>query len=107
MANFKVNDIPSWVQYVATASQTEFSIPFPFIDNSDLSVWQNGILLTLTTDYTLSGAQTSSGGQLTLNVGASLNDQIVIQDLMAIDRTNIYLPTISALTGSALNNDFN
>lgn len=107
MANFQVNSIPSWVQYIATNAQTEFSIPFPFINNSDLSIWQNGVLLTLTTDYTLSGANTASGGQLTLNVGASLNDQITIQDLMVIDRTNIYLPVISALTGSALNNDFN
>ena len=107
MANFKVNSVPSWVQYTATNGQTQFSIPFPFIDNADLSIWQNGILLTITTDYTLSGEQTTSGGLLTLNTGASLNDQIVIQDLMVIDRTNIYQPTISALTGSALNEDFN
>ena len=107
MANFKVNNVPSWVRYTATDMQTEFAIPFPFINNSDLSVWQNGVLLVLTTDYTLAGEQTTSGGTLTLNVGASLNDMIVIQDLMVIDRTSIYTPTISALTGSQLNEDFN
>jgi len=107
MANFKVNSIPSRIQYTATNAQTEFSVPYPFINDADLSVWQNGILLTLNIDYTLLGSDTASGGQMTLIVPASLNDIITIQDLMVVDRTNIYQPVISALTGSALNEDFN
>src|SRR5271167_3299629 len=98
MANFKINSVPSWVQFTATGGQTNFSIPYPFLANADLYVWQNGILLTLTTDYTLTGAQTPSGGIMTLNVGASLNDVITIQDLMVVDRLSIYQPVISALT---------
>ena len=107
MANISINSVPSWLQYTATSGQTNFSIPFPFLANADIYVWKNGILLALTTDYTLSGANTPSGGLLTLNVGASLNDIRTIQDLMVVDRTSIYQPDISALTGSALNNDFN
>lgn len=107
MANFSVNSVPSWIQYTATASQTEFTVPFPFILNADIYVWQDGVLLAETTDYTLTGANTASGGLVTLLTGATVGDIITIEDLMVIDRTSIYSAVIANLTGSALNNDFN
>lgn len=107
MANFKVNSVPSWIQITATGGQDEFSVPFPFIAQSDLSVWQDGVKLTITTEYTVTGENTASGGLVTLVTPASLNDVITIQDTMAVDRQEIYQSVVSALTGSQLNNDAN
>lgn len=107
MANFSVNDNPSWVQYTATASQDQFTIPFPFIQDEDIVAWSDDTLLVITTDYTLSGENTASGGLLTLVVPATGGEKITIQNQMAIDRTSIYRASISNLTGSSLNNDFN
>ena len=99
MANIKINDVAQRVQYTATALQTVFNIPFPFFANGDLVVYQNATLLVLTTNYTVTGAGTAAGGTLTLNVGAPLNDLITIVGELAVDRTSIYSPTISNLTG--------
>jgi hypothetical protein len=82
-------------------------VPFPFFANSDLTVWQDDNELVLGTDYTVTGAGSPSGGLVTLNTGATAGDIITIQGLMPIDRTSIYSPTISNLTGTDLNSDFN
>lgn len=107
MANIKINDIDQRIQYTATAGQTVFTVPFVFLANSEIQAYQNGVLLTLTTDYTLTGANTEGGGTLTLTVGASLNDIITILGVIPFDRTSIYTAALSRLTGSSLNNDFN
>lgn len=107
MPNIKINDVAQRKQYTATASQTEFSITFPFLEDTDIVVYQNSTLLTLTTDYTLAGAGTASGGTLTLVTGATVNDIITIIGDTPVDRTSIYSAAISNLTALDLNNDFN
>lgn len=107
MSNIKIQDVYQRIQYSATSLQTAFAIPFPFFENSDIVAYQNETLLVLTTDYTLSGAGSPSGGTLTLVTGATEFDIITIQGMMPIDRTSIYSATISNLTGSDLNQDFN
>lgn len=107
MSNIKIQDVDQRIQYTATASQTEFTVPFPFFENSDLVVYQNSTLLTITTEYTVTGAGSASGGLVTLVTGATVDDIITIYGNMPIDRTSIYSATISNLTGSDLNNDFN
>ena len=107
MSNIKIQDVDQRIQYTATSSQTEFTVPFPFFEDSDLVVYQDDTLLTITTEYTVTGAGSASGGLVTLVTGATSGDIITIQGLMPIDRTSIYSATISNLTGSDLNNDFN
>lgn len=110
MSNIQINDVEQWIQYTATSGQTVFTIPYPFFENSDILVWQNGSLLTEGAgagQYGLAGAGTASGGTMTLVTGATLNDIITIQGDMPIDRTSIYSATISNLTGADLNADFN
>ncbi|HHX3461806.1 TPA: hypothetical protein ACU9OW_000032 [Legionella pneumophila] len=110
MSNIKINDVFQRIQYAASAGQTQFTIPFPFFDNEYVLVWQNGVQLVMggaPGQYGISGAGSPSGGLITLVTPAALNDIITIQGEMPIDRTSIYSATISNLTGSDLNGDFN
>lgn len=110
MSNIKIQDVDQRVQYTAGSSQTEFTIPFPFLENSDIYVYQNSTLLAQGASpgqYGLSGAGSPSGGTMTLVTGATSGDIITIYGDMPIDRTSIYSATLSNLSGSDLNGDFN
>ncbi|CAB4187748.1 hypothetical protein UFOVP1167_7 [uncultured Caudovirales phage] len=72
-----INDTPNRVRYTATAAQTAFSVPFQFLAAADLKLYQNGVLKTLSTHYTVTGAGASSG-TVTLVTGATLSDDILI-----------------------------
>jgi hypothetical protein len=87
-----------------------FAITFPFLANTDIVVYQNSTKLVLgggAGQYGLSGAGTASGGTMTLVTGATVNDIITIYGDTPVDRTSIYSPTVSNLTGDDLNSDFN
>lgn len=110
MANIKIADVDQRVQYTATSLQTVFIVPFPFLENSDLQVYQNSTLLTEGASpgqYAVAGAGNASGGTVTLVTGAPLNDIITITGILPIDRSTIYSTTISNLTGTSLNTEFN
>jgi len=111
MANIRINDVPQRIQYVATApTQSVFAVPFPFLANTDIVVWQDTVELTQGAgagQYGLTGAGTASGGTMTLVTAVAAGTIITITGEMPIDRTSIYSPTISNLTGDDLNNDFN
>ena len=72
----------SKVTYVGNGSTTSFSVPFKFIEDSDIVVkiltsttetaWVDG------TDYTLSGAGVDSGGTLTATAAPAATDTILI-----------------------------
>ena len=110
MSNIKINDVDQRVQYTATAAQTIFSVPFPFFANANVYVWLNGVIMVQgggAGQYGISGAGSPSGGTITLVTGSAANDIITIEGIMPIDRSSIYSATISNLTGSDLNGDFN
>ena len=111
MANIKINDVPQRIQYEASApSQSAFPIPFPFLANTDILVYQDTLLLSqggAPGQYGLSGAGSASGGVMTLVTAATVGTVITIIGATPIDRTSIYSPTISNLTGDDLNSDFN
>jgi len=77
--------------YVATGGQTVFPYDFLILADSDLKVYQEGTLLTLTTHYTVSGAGSPSGGNVTLVTGATVSDEIVIIRDMAITQATDYV----------------
>ena len=110
MSNIKINDVFQRIQYSATNGQTQFSIPFPFFSNSYVVVWQDGVVIAQGAgagQYGITGAGSPSGGLITLVTPATLASIITIEGIMPIDRTSIYSATISNLTGSDLNGDFN
>lgn len=82
-----VADIEPFKQYVATASQTAFTYPFPIFDDADLDVYVNDTLMTLTTDYTVSGAGDDNGGTVTFVTGRTAGDIVTIARSVAMERT--------------------
>ena len=73
-----INDNTARVQYTATSGQTVFVVPFEFFENADLKVYRNGTLQTITTQYTVTGAGVTGGGNVTFVSGVTLNDVITI-----------------------------
>lgn len=111
MPNIAINDVPQRIQYSASApTQSVFPVPFPFMANSDIIVYQDDVLLAQGSgagQYGLTGAGTASGGTMTLVTAVPTGTIITILGAMPVDRTSIYSPTISNLTGNDLNTDFN
>lgn len=83
-----INDNTARVQYTATSGQTVFAVPFEFFENSDLEVYRNGTLQTITAQYTLTGAGVTGGGNLTFVSGVTLNDIITIVRDVPIQRVS-------------------
>lgn len=115
MANIQINDIATRAQYTAAGGQTVFSYTFPIKEDSDLQVYSRDPdapvedavdILILTTDYTVTGANTASGGTVVLVVPATAGDIITIVGAKPIDRTAIYDQSVT-LSKADLNNDFN
>lgn len=82
-----VADIEPFVQYVATSSQTAFTYPFPIFEDADLLVYVNDTLMTLTTDYTVSGEGGDNGGTVTFVTGRTAGQVITIARDVAMERT--------------------
>lgn len=74
----------SRVSYTGSGSTGPFTIPFYFIQNEDIVAIKRTIAdgteetLTITTDYTLSGAGSEAGGTLTLVSSLSSSYQLII-----------------------------
>ncbi len=79
MAHIKINDITPRIQYVATSLQTVFSIPFPFFENDDITVYRGTSETPISSsEYVITGAGTDSGGVLTMVSGETLGAVITI-----------------------------
>lgn len=81
-----INDISAFRQYIATSGQTVFAVPFEFFEDADLFVYQDSALLTLDTDYTVTGAGVAGGGAITLTTGATSGDPVTIIRDVAVKR---------------------
>ena len=109
-----VNDNTPRVQYTASASQTVFAYPFAIFEDADLKVYltptgsnadDSSDILVLTTNYTVSGAGTTAGGNVTLVVAATAGDIITISRDIAVERTTDY-QNLGDLASSSFNDDF-
>jgi hypothetical protein len=100
-----ISDSGARVAYTATSGQTVFTVPFPFLDEGDLEVYQNGTLKTLSTHYTTSGAEEEDGGTITLVTGATLNDSIIIARVLPYELTT-HIPPSGPLDIPAINLQF-
>lgn len=75
--------------YTASASQTLFTVPFEFYDNTDLDVYIDGTLQTLSTHYTVSGGSGSTG-TITLVTPATGGEAVAIVLDLPYSRTIEY-----------------
>lgn len=99
-----INDTTPRSQYTATSGQTVFTVPFEFFENSDLKVYKNATLLTLTTNYTVTGAGVTGGGSITLVSGATAGDILTIVRDVPVKRVTDF-PTSGPFNVDALNSD--
>jgi hypothetical protein len=106
MANPTIGATTPRIQYTATASQTAFSVPFEFLANADLAVYVNGTLKTLTTDYTLTGANTTGGGTLTFVTGRTAGEIVTILGNLAYSRDTNKYTKYGLLPAEVLEADF-
>jgi hypothetical protein len=106
MANPTIGATTPRIQYTATASQTVFTVPFEFLANADLAVYVNGTLKTLTTDYTLTGANTTGGGTLTFVTGRTAGEIVTILSNLAYSRDTNKYTKYGLLPAEVLEADF-
>jgi len=104
MATLTVGDLTPRAQYTASSGQTVFTYGFPIFNDSDLKVYIGSTLQTITTNYTVSGAGTTSGGNVTLTSGATSGDIVTIYRDLPVSRTTDYA-TGGALLAENLNDD--
>jgi len=113
MATLLVNDVEPRAQYTASGGQTAFSYPFAIFEDADLLVYltPNGStaddatdILALTTDYTVSDAGVTAGGDVTLVVAATAGDIITIVRDVSVARTSDY-QSLGDLLAETLNDD--
>ncbi|KKN14289.1 hypothetical protein LCGC14_0997610 [marine sediment metagenome] len=64
--------------YTATSAQTVFAYAFRILADADLDVYVEGVIQTLTTDYTVSGAGDAGGGNVTFTTGVTLDEAVAI-----------------------------
>lgn len=90
-----INDADPRRQYTATAAQTAFDFPLPFFATGDLTVYLTPVgnepddasdLMTITTDYTVTGEDTQDGGLVTLVVPAAAGDIVTIERVVSLER---------------------
>ena len=75
--------------FIASSGQTVFPYTFTALAEGDIKVLQNGVTLSLGSNYTLSGIG-SYGGNVTLTTGATLSDKISVYLDMDLARTTNY-----------------
>ena len=103
------------IQYTATSSQTTFAVPFEFFTDDDLVVKHTssgGVDTTLTkaaspgsvTQYSVSGAGESGGGNITLGSGATAGDKYTITRNISISRSTDF-PTSGSFPIETLNTE--
>jgi hypothetical protein len=83
-------------QYVASSAQTEFAFTFYIFAESDIKVYVNDILKTITTDYAVrkndggvigSADLPMDGGKIVFNVGLTAGAKVSINREVPIDRS--------------------
>ena len=85
-------------------TQSTFTVPFEFFSQESLNVYVDNVLKTLTTDYTTTGGNGSTGTVLISVTGASGGSTVVITREIPLERTADF-PTSGPFQISALNTE--
>src|SRR5688572_800008 len=81
-----VEDITPRRQYTAAAAQTEFDYPFPIFADTDLAVYVDETLKTITTHYTVDGVSEDNGGTVTFLTPMTGGEIVTLYRDTAIER---------------------
>jgi len=86
------------------ATQTSFTVSFEFFDDADLNVYVDGTLKSITTHYTVSGGNGSTGAVAISVTGATGGSTVVITRDIALARTTDF-PTSGSFQIATLNTE--
>ena len=102
MATPPIVDADTRNDYTASGGQTVFSYTFWAKAETDLDVYVNNVLQTLTTDYTVSGVQNANGGDITFTSGLTNGDEVAIVYNPDVERQTNF-ETSGQFTADAMN----
>jgi len=91
MADYAITNVARRVVYTGSAGVGPYSFSFPVLVNTDIAVYKNTTLLTLTTDYTVTISGTTGTGSVTLVVAATGTDRITIVGARSIERSTDFV----------------
>tara|TARA_R110000787_G_scaffold63679_11_gene144189 strand:- start:290534 stop:292159 length:1626 start_codon:yes stop_codon:yes gene_type:complete len=86
--HIQIGDVVPRVSYTADAVTTAFTYPFPIFKETDLSVYVDGTLQGLGSDYTVSGAGASAGGSTNFASAPSAGALVAIVRQLSVKRTS-------------------
>ena len=91
MADYAITNVTRRVVYTGSAGVGPYSFSFPVLVNTDIAVYKNSTLLTLTTDYSVTISGTTGQGSVTLVSAATGSDRITIVGARAIERSTDFV----------------
>ena len=91
MADYPITNVARRIVYTGSAGVGPYAFSFPVLTSTDIAVYKNTTLLTLTTDYTVSINGTTGQGSVTLVVAATGSDRITIVGARAIQRSTDFV----------------
>jgi hypothetical protein len=86
--HIQVGDTTPRVQYIDNGTEVSFIYPFAIFEGADLEVYVGTDVQTLITDYTVSGAGQSTGGNVTFSVAPDSNALVTLRRNIKIERTS-------------------
>ncbi len=91
MADYAITNVARRIVYTGSAGVGPYAFSFPIIVNTDIAVYKNDAILTLTTDYTVTISGTTGTGSVTLVSAATGSDRITIVGARAIERSTDFV----------------
>ena len=91
MADYAITNVARRVVYTGSAGVGPYAFTFPVLVNTDIAVYKNTTLLTLTTDYTVTISGTTGQGSVTLVSAATGTDRITIVGARSIQRSTDFV----------------
>lgn len=91
MADYAITNVARRVVYTGSAGVGPYAFSFPVLVNTDIAVYKNSTLLTLTTDYTVTISGTTGTGSVTLVSAATGSDRITIVGARSIERSTDFV----------------
>jgi hypothetical protein len=101
---YPISDVTRRVVYSGSAGTGPYSFSFEVLTNTDVAVYKNTTLLTLTTDYTVT-INSNGTGSVTLVSAATGSDKITLVGDRAIQRASDFV-TGGDLFANTLNDEF-
>jgi hypothetical protein len=102
--SYPISNVTRRVVYSGSAGVGPYSFSFEILTNTDIAVYKNTTLLTLTTNYTVT-INANGTGSVTLVVAATGADQITLVGNRAIERASDFV-TGGDLFANTLNDEF-